>query len=230
MNVFELERDPTKGLIPPEAHAPRDGCAAVTAADRFHSNQATVRRAPGDGHRACFRCLGADHAAAALVAPTSCATFRTLPEEGLLSRHLFFSPSVDLAEAINIFGAEVPDAQDADERFEVDDVASLDDVFPGSASEFSRSGASTEATIVPRERPRRMADLFGKIKGEAAAIKGIPTPALPLAPMSDDMQGECFRTLSSSWRVTQCPLFPPVQHLLKKICALWLQPADNARP
>ncbi|CAL8250044.1 unnamed protein product [Boreogadus saida] len=58
-----------------------------------------------------------------------------------------------------------------------------------------------------------MADLFGEIMGEAAAMKGIPMPAPPLAPMSDDMQGECFRTLSSSRRVTQCPLFPPVQHL-----------------
>ncbi|CAL8387746.1 unnamed protein product [Boreogadus saida] len=48
--------------------------------------------------------------------------------------------------------------------------------------------------------------------GEAAAIKGIPMPAPPLAPMSDDMRGECF-SLSSSRRVTQCPLFPPVQHL-----------------
>ncbi|CAL8235309.1 unnamed protein product, partial [Boreogadus saida] len=95
----------------------------------------------------------------------------------------------------------------------VDDVTSLDDVFLGSASEFSRSGASTEATIVPREKPRRMADLFGEIMGEAAAIKGIPIPAPPLAPMSDDMQGECFRTLSSSRRATQCPLFPPVHHL-----------------
>ncbi|CAL8345285.1 unnamed protein product [Boreogadus saida] len=160
------------------------------------------------------KCLGAEHAVAALVAPASCAACRALPEEGLLSRHLFFSPSVDLAEAIDIFGAELPDAQDADERFEVDDVASLDDVFPGSASEFSRSaGASTGATIVPRERLRRMADLFGDIMGEAAAIKGIPMPAPPLAPMWDDMQGECFRTLSSSRRVTQCPLFPPVQHL-----------------
>ena len=92
-------------------------------------------------------------------------------------------------------------------------VASLDDVFPGSASEFSRSRASTEATIVPEERLRRMADLFGEIMGEAAAIKGIPMPAPPLAPMSDDMQGECFRTLSSSRRVTQRPLFPPVQRL-----------------
>ena len=163
--------------------------------------------APGDGHLACFRCLGAEHATAALVAPASCAACRTLPEEGLLSRHLFFSPSVDLAEAIDIFGAGVPDAQDAGEHFVVDDVASLDDVFPGSASEFSRSGASTEATIVPRERPRRMADLFGEIMGEAAAIKGIPMPAPPLAPMSDDMQGECFRTLSSSRRVTQSPCF-----------------------
>ncbi|CAL8253945.1 unnamed protein product [Boreogadus saida] len=161
------------------------------------------------GSGSAYRCLGAEHAAAALVAPASCA----LHEEGLLSRHLFFCPSVDLAEAIDIFGAEVPDAQDADERFEVDDVASLDDVFPGSASEFSRSGASTEATIVPREKPRRMADLYGEIMGEAVAIKGIPMPAPPLAPMSDDVQGEFFRTLSSSRRVTQCPLFPAVQHL-----------------
>ncbi|CAL8340157.1 unnamed protein product [Boreogadus saida] len=38
-------------------------------------------------------------------------------------------------------------------------------------------------------------------------------PAPPLAPVSDDMQGECFRTPSFSRRVTQCPLFPPVQHL-----------------
>ena len=112
--------------------------------------------------------------------------------------------SLDLADAIDIFRAGVPDAQDADdERFEVDDVASLDDVFPGSASEFYRSGASTEATVVQRERLRRMADLFGEIMGEAAAIKGIPMPAPPLAPMSDDMQGECFRTLFSSRRATQ---------------------------
>ena len=37
-------------------------------------------------------------------------------------------------------------------------------------------------------------------------------PAPPLAPMSDEMHCECFRTLSISWRATQCPLFPPVQH------------------
>ena len=72
---------------------------------------------PGDGHLACFRCLGAEHAVAALVAPASCATCHALPEEGLLSRHLFFSPSVDLAEAIDIFGAQVPDAQYVGERF-----------------------------------------------------------------------------------------------------------------
>ena len=81
-----------------------------------------------------------------------------------------------------------------------------------SASGFSRSRVTT-ATVVQHERPRRMADLFGEIMGEAAAIKGIPMPAPPLAPVSDDMQGECFRTPSSSRRVTQCPLFPPVQHL-----------------
>ncbi|CAL8350301.1 unnamed protein product [Boreogadus saida] len=155
------------------------------------------------------------HAAAALVAPASCAACPALPEEGLLSGQLFFSPSVDLAEAIDIFGAEVPDAQDADERFEVDEVASLDDVFPGSASGFSRSGASTEANIVPSERPRRMTDRFGEIMGEAAAIKGIPMPAGPktLALHVIRHGGECFRTLSASRRVTLCPLFPPVQCL-----------------
>ena len=52
-----------------------------------------------------------------------------------------------------------------------------------------------------------------EIMGEAAAIKGIPMPAPPLVPVSDDMQGECFVTPSSSRRATQCPLFPPVQHL-----------------
>ncbi|CAL8282233.1 unnamed protein product [Boreogadus saida] len=143
----------------------------------------------------------------------SCPASLAAGEEGLLSRHLFFSPSVDLAEAIDIFGAGFPDAQGTGEHFEVDNVASSDDVFPGSKSEFSRSGASTEATVVPRESPRRMADLFGEIMGEAAAIKGIPMPAPPLNPMSDDMQGECFHTLSSSRLATQCLLFPPVQHL-----------------
>ncbi|CAL8337650.1 unnamed protein product [Boreogadus saida] len=161
----------------------------------------------GDRHLACFRCLGAEHAAAALVAPAFCAACRALPEEGLLSRHLFFSPSVDLAEAIDIFRAGVPDPQDADdEHFEVDEVASLDGVFAGSASEFSRSGASTEATVV---RGRNHAGW----PISSARSWGIPMPAPPLAPMSDDMQGECFRTLSSSRRATQCPLFPPVQHL-----------------
>ena len=81
-----------------------------------------------------------------------------------------------------------------------------------SASGFSRSQVTT-ATVVQHKGPRRMTDLFGEIMGEAAAIKGIPMPAPPLAPVSDDMQGECFRTTSASRRVTQCPLFPPVQHL-----------------
>ena len=88
----------------------------------------------------------------------------------------------------------------------------MDDVFGDSTSGFSRSWVTT-ATVVQHEKPRQMADLFGEIMGEAAAIKGFPMPAPPLAPVSDDMQGECFRIPSSSRRVTQCPLFPPVQHL-----------------
>ena len=146
---------------------------------------------PGDGHLACFRCLSAEHAAVALVTPASCAACRALPEEGLLSRHLFFSPSVILSEVINIFKAGFPDVEDDDDLIEVDDNASLDNVFADSASGFSHSRAST-AMVVPREKPRRMDDLFGKIMGEAAAIKGIPLPAPPLAPMSDDMQGDFF--------------------------------------
>jgi hypothetical protein len=90
-----------------------------------------------------------------LAAPASCAACRTLPEEGLLSRHLFFSLSVDFAEAIDIFGAGVPEAQDAGEHFDVDDVASLDDVFPGSASEFSRSRASGGETAPDGRSLRR---------------------------------------------------------------------------
>ncbi|CAL8268352.1 unnamed protein product [Boreogadus saida] len=153
----------------------------------------------------------ADHAAAAMAPSVSCVACRELPEEGILSRHLYFSPAVDLADAIYLFRAS-PDYHDG--VINADDyAASMDDVLDDSVSGVSRSRVST-ATAVQRERPRRMADLFGEIMGEAAAIKGIPMPAPPLAPISDDMQGECFRTPSSSRRVTQCPLFPPVQHSL----------------
>ncbi|CAL8254596.1 unnamed protein product [Boreogadus saida] len=103
--------------------------------------------APGDGHLACFRCLCADHAAAAMAAPVSCVACRELPEEGILSRHLFFSPSVDLAEAIDLFRAGAPDL---DDDGGIIDVASLDDVFGDSASGFSRSRVTT-ATAVQRD-------------------------------------------------------------------------------
>ena len=147
----------------------------------------------------------AEHATVALVTPASCAACRALPVEGLLSRHLFFSPSVVLSEVIDI-KAGIPNVEGDDDLIEVDDVASLDDVFADSVSGFSHPMAST-ATVVPRQKPHRMADLFGEIMGEAAAIKGIPMPAPPLTPMSDDMQGECFRTvfLPAAYPV------PPVQ-------------------
>ena len=45
--------------------------------------------APGDGHRACFRCLGAEHAAAALVASAAC---RTLPKKGAPLQAPLFLP------------------------------------------------------------------------------------------------------------------------------------------
>ncbi|CAL8260540.1 unnamed protein product [Boreogadus saida] len=104
----------------------------------------------------------------AMAAPVSCVACRELPEEGILSRHLFFSPAVDLAEAIDLFRAGAPDLDD--DGGNIDDDASLDDVFGDSASGFSRSWVTT-ATVVQREKPRRMADLFGEIMGEAAAIK-----------------------------------------------------------
>ena len=68
--------------------------------------------APGDRHLACFRCLGAKHAAAASANPASCAACQALPDEELLSRHIFFSPLVELTEAIDLFKAGVPDLDD----------------------------------------------------------------------------------------------------------------------
>ena len=164
-----------------------------------------------------WRVSGAEHNAVALVTLASCAACCALPEEGLLSRPLF-SPSVVLSEAIDI-KARVPDVEGDDDLIEVDDVASLDNVFADSASGFSHSRAST-ATVVPREKPRRMTDLFAEIMGEAADIKDILMPAPSLAPMSDDMQGKCFRTPSSSRRATQCPLFLPVQHFFTAVGTL----------
>ncbi|CAL8235106.1 unnamed protein product [Boreogadus saida] len=78
--------------------------------------------APGDGHLVCFRCLGSDHAAAAMAAPVSCVACRELPEEGILSRHLFFSPSVNLAEAIDLFRAGAPDLDDDGGIIDVDNL------------------------------------------------------------------------------------------------------------
>ena len=103
--------------------------------------------------------------------PASCAACQALPEEELLSRHIFFSPSVELAEAIEHFKAGVPDLDEED--IDVDDDDDGNNVFAVSTSEVSDSRASV-STVVPREKPRRMADLFGEIMGEAAAIKGIP--------------------------------------------------------
>ena len=96
-----------------------------------------------------------EDAAAALSTPASCAAScaacRALPEEGLLSSHLFISPSVALSEAIDIFKARFPDVEDED-LIEVDDAASIDNVFADSASGLSHSRASTP-TVVPREKP-----------------------------------------------------------------------------
>ena len=98
------------------------------------------RRVTGLTPTTCFRCLGAEHAAGAMVTPASRAAYHAQPEEGLLSGYLFFSPSVDLSEAMDIFEAGVPDVDD--DHIEVD-------VFADSASGFSRPRAST-ATVIPR--------------------------------------------------------------------------------
>ncbi|CAL8387910.1 unnamed protein product [Boreogadus saida] len=159
--------------------------------------------APGDGHLACFRCLGADHAAAAMAAPVSSVACRELPEEGILSRHLFFSPAVDLADAIDWTTTTASSTPTTTPPWTTSSVTRRP-VFP--APGYNRHRRPTWETA-PDGRS------LLEIMGEAAAIKGFPMPAPPLVPVSDDMQGECFRTPSSSRRATQCPLFPPVQHL-----------------
>ncbi|CAL8404309.1 unnamed protein product [Boreogadus saida] len=67
----------------------------------------------GSGHLARFRCLGAEHDAVALVTPASCTACRAL-----LSRQRFFSTSLDLSEAIDIYKAGVPDVEDDDDHIE----------------------------------------------------------------------------------------------------------------
>ncbi|CAL8340001.1 unnamed protein product [Boreogadus saida] len=93
----------------------------------------------------------------------------------------FIKTSVDLAEAIDIFRAGVPDAQDADdEHIEVDDVTSFDNVFADSASGFSRSGASTEANgecFRTRSSSRRATQcpLFPPVQNLFTAVFGDPS-------------------------------------------------------
>ena len=90
-------------------------------------------------------------------------------------RHIFFSPSVELAEAIDLFKASVPDIDE--EHVDVDEDDDRDDVF--TLSELEVSDSSPFSSVVPQEKPRWMADLFGDVMGEAASIKGIPMPAPP---------------------------------------------------
>ena len=125
--------------------------------------------APGDGHLACFRCLGAYHAAAAMAAPVSCVACRELPEEGILSRHLFFSPAVDLAEAIDLFRAG-PDLNDDDG---IVDTMTTPPWTTSSVTGFSRSRVTT-VTVVQRGKPRRMADLFWRSWVRRRPSRGFP--------------------------------------------------------
>ena len=79
----------------------------------------------GSQPSACFHCLDAEHAVASLSTPASC---HALTEEGLLSRHFYFSLSVDLSDAIDIFNtvAEPDDGVD-DINIEDDNDLSMDD-------------------------------------------------------------------------------------------------------
>ncbi|CAL8339934.1 unnamed protein product [Boreogadus saida] len=153
--------------------------------------------APGDGHLACSVCLGTDHAEAAMAAPVSSVACRELPEEGILSRHLFFSPAVDLTRWHHRRRRRRLHGRRLGVRF------------------FPLSGYN---------RHRR-----GEIMGEAAAIKGFPMPAPPLAPVSDDMQGECFRTpcFPAGYPV---PLVPACAALV--YCCRWgpFYPEGSGRP
>ena len=87
-----------------------------------------------------------------------------LPEEGLLSRHLFFSPSLALSEAIDIFKAGVPDVEDEDLIEQVDS-ASIDNVFAAQVKAFTdftnvEGWADTQAWGIPRLEPPLAALLY----------------------------------------------------------------------
>ena len=80
---------------------------------------------------------------AASANPASCAACQALPEEGFLSRHIFFSPSEEFSDAIDLFEAGVPDLEDQEEDYEDIDVNDdRDDIFADSASGVSHSRAS----------------------------------------------------------------------------------------
>ena len=81
---------------------------------------------------------------------------------------------MELAEAINLFKAGVPDLDDEDVDVDKDDDG--DDVF--ALSESGVSDSRSISTVVPREKWRWMADLFGDIMGEAA------TPCPPRLPLA----------------------------------------------
>ncbi|CAL8397633.1 unnamed protein product [Boreogadus saida] len=68
------------------------------------------------------------------------------------SSGIFFSPSVDLAEAIDLFRAGGPDLDDDGGIINVDDVASLDDVFGDSASGFPAPGLQPPPSSNVRDR------------------------------------------------------------------------------
>ncbi|CAL8319901.1 unnamed protein product [Lota lota] len=95
----------------------------------------------------------------------------------------FFSPSVELADAVNIFDPVAAPEEDKDYGLDVD----------------SASGTSSwPSGDLPPEKPHRFADLSREIMGEATAIKGIAMPPPPPAPELDDMQGDYFRPPSLS--------------------------------
>jgi hypothetical protein len=88
-------------------------------------------------------------------------------------RHLFFSPSVVLTEAINIFNAL---AEPDDEE---DNLMDEGDGLDGSASGVSRYLASLTLAVVPPEKLRRFTDLLQFLPASMADRQEVGSCTIP---------------------------------------------------
>ncbi|CAL8368667.1 unnamed protein product [Boreogadus saida] len=104
-------------IIPRDVNRPLVGSVSSSISCRLH-RASYAPPVPPPWHRVTgtWRAFGASAPTTPRLlwsAPVSCVACRELPEKGILSRHLFFSPAVDLADAIDLFGAG-PDLDDDD--------------------------------------------------------------------------------------------------------------------